>query len=80
MLNEKGRKDKVMSVQAMKAYRRRGVAPVTLNIDVTLGEWSASRTGRFTPEEALQYQLLRRLVSPRAGVEIGGEKNILNKI
>ena len=74
MLNVKGKKDKVMSVQAMKAYRRRGIAPFTLNIDITLGKWSASRTGCFTPEEALQYKLLRRLLSPRAGVEIGGEK------
>ena len=43
-------KSKFIPVHAVKVFwRNRGIAPLILNLDSSLGKWSASRPGRFTP-------------------------------
>jgi hypothetical protein len=65
-------KGKVFSVllfehHAMKAYwRSGGIAPCILDLGTRLGEWSASRPGRFTPRErAPDTHWIGRWVGPR---------------
>jgi hypothetical protein len=62
----------------MKMY---GAVEVYLHVflasEVDGGEWSASRTGRFTTgERAPRYSLDRRLGGPQSRTEHDGEKKI----
>jgi hypothetical protein len=50
----------------MKAYRGGGAAPPFLISALYRGKWSASRPGRFNPEERAPGY---RWVGPRAGLE-----------
>jgi hypothetical protein len=61
----------------MKAYGGRPIAPSFMTSALDIGEWSASRTGRFTTGEDSRYPLDGRLGGPqnRSGC-YGEEKNI----
>jgi len=49
----------------MKMYRgNKIIAPLILNLSTSLGEWSASRFGRFTPGQGPHYLLNTKLCGP----------------
>jgi hypothetical protein len=64
----------------MKAY---GGVDVYIHIFLTSalagGEWTASRTGLFTPGEKPRYPLARRLGGPQSRSGRRGEEKILEK-
>jgi hypothetical protein len=53
----------------MKAYGGGGIPPPFLTLALVGGDWSASRTGRFTPEERTPVTNgIGSWVGPRAGL------------